>query len=122
MQNQLLRDADVMSMAHGVEIRVPFLDAEFTAFSLAIGSEVKYAGDHKKQLLIDAFKELLPEPIWNRPKMGFSFPFKDWLSHHSYSTALNGKRLVGWHKKLQTDEMHWSQFFTLLLMENQYRA
>ena len=122
MQNQLLRDADVMSMAHGVEIRVPFLDAEFTRASLAIGSDIKYTGACKKQLLIDAFKDMLPEPIWNRPKMGFSFPFKDWLSHDRYSTAARGKRLVAWHEKLRTDEMHWSQFFTLLLMENQYRA
>ncbi|MEO6721249.1 MAG: asparagine synthase (glutamine-hydrolyzing) [Ferruginibacter sp.] len=122
MQNQLLRDADVMSMAHGIEIRVPFLDDEFTRFSLGIGSGVKYAGALKKQLLIDAFKEILPGPIWDRPKMGFSFPFKDWLSHDRYSTAAKGTRLSAWHKKLQMNEMHWSQFFTLLLMENKYRA
>jgi asparagine synthase (glutamine-hydrolysing) len=41
---------------------------------------VKYAGNFKKQMLIDAFKDALPEPVWNRPKMGFSFPFKEWLA------------------------------------------
>ena len=121
MQNQLLRDADVMSMSHGVEIRVPFLDAEFTRFSLAIGSGIKHAGSFKKQLLIDSFKHLLPEPIWNRPKMGFSFPFKDWLSHDRYSRASSGKHFAAAHKSLQSNGMHWSQFFSLLLMEK-YRA
>lgn len=76
MQNQLLRDSDVMSMAHGVEIRVPFLDKDFINLSLQIKSAIKYAGNFKKQMLIDAFNNILPEPIWNRQKMGFSFPFK----------------------------------------------
>ena len=84
MQNQLLRDCDVMSMAHGVEIRVPFLDKEFISLSLQIQSSIKYAGNFRKQLLIDAFKDVLPEPIWNRPKMGFSFPFKEWLAKDEF--------------------------------------
>src|SRR4029079_19117342 len=84
MQSQLLRDSDVMSMAHGVEIRVPFLDKEFITLSLQIQSAIKYAGSYRKQLLIDTFKDVLPEPIWNRPKMGFSFPFKEWLAKDDF--------------------------------------
>ena len=122
MQNQLLRDADVMSMAHGIEIRVPFLDAEFTKFSMEISSGVKYSGHFKKQLLIDAFKDVLPEPIWNRPKMGFSFPFKDWLSDDRYALPGKGKQFTIAHDRLKADGLHWSQFFTLLLMENHRRA
>jgi asparagine synthase (glutamine-hydrolysing) len=60
MQNQLLRDSDVMSMAHGVEIRVPFLDKEFVELSMQIQSGIKYSGRYSKQLLIDAFKDVLP--------------------------------------------------------------
>ncbi|MDO9377077.1 MAG: asparagine synthase (glutamine-hydrolyzing) [Ferruginibacter sp.] len=118
MQNQLLRDADVMSMAHGVEIRVPFLDIPFQKLAQRIDSNTKYKGALGKQLLIDAFKEVLPEVIWNRPKMGFSFPFKKWLSHPRYQVGNNANGLAGSHRKLQTGELHWSQFFTLLLMEN----
>ena len=91
MQNQLLRDADTMSMAHGVEIRIPFLDKDFVKLSLSINSSVKYSGHLGKQLLIDAYRQQLPEAIWNRPKMGFTFPFKDWLSNSRYSGMQSGK-------------------------------
>jgi asparagine synthase (glutamine-hydrolysing) len=120
MQNQLLRDADTMSMAHGLEIRVPFLDKELVETVFKIKSTVKYSGKFGKQLLIDAFKNLIPEMIWNRPKMGFAFPFKEWLGDDRYAAAHNGKNISAYHKKLQAGNMHWSQFFSLLLM-NQYR-
>jgi asparagine synthase (glutamine-hydrolysing) len=79
MQNQLLRDADVMSMTHGLEIRVPFLDHDLIKAAFSIQAAVKYPAPLPKQLLINCFKNQLPDPIWNRPKMGFSFPFDDWL-------------------------------------------
>ena len=81
MQNQLLRDVDVMSMSHGIEIRVPFLDRDFVDLSMQIDDSLKSKGDHPKQLLIDSFKEVLPEQVWKRPKMGFGFPFKKWLAN-----------------------------------------
>lgn len=118
MQNQLLRDADVMGMSHGVEIRVPFLDNDFIELSLKISSAVKYSGKLGKQLLIDAFSDILPEQIWNRPKMGFTFPFKEWFSNNEYAReASNGNNLQEQHKKLVAGNIHWSQFFTLLLMQ-----
>ena len=122
MQNQLLRDADVMSMAHGVEIRVPFLDAGFLKLALQISSAVKYASGFNKQLLIDSFKHLLPEPVWNRPKMGFSFPFKEWLGHEQYTAGSNGSKTAAYHKQFTAGKLHWSQFFTIYLMENRGHA
>ncbi len=50
MQNQLLRDADIMSMIHGVEIRVPFLDVDVVQLAFKIKSEVKFTGPFSKQL------------------------------------------------------------------------
>lgn len=120
MQNQLLRDCDVMSMAHGLEIRVPFLDADFIPLSLKITSAEKYKGRFSKQLLIDAFRDILPEPIWNRPKMGFSFPFKEWLSRDEFATAIMQNDTNGYHKKFMAGEMHWSQYLTALLIENHH--
>jgi asparagine synthase (glutamine-hydrolysing) len=79
MQNQLLRDADVMSMKNGVEIRVPFLDNEIIKLAFAMDEAVKFTGPLPKQFLINSFKDILPPEIYNRPKMGFSFPFDDWL-------------------------------------------
>ena len=118
MQNQLLRDADVFSMAHGVEIRVPFLDVDFVKLALKITSDVKYAGKLPKQLLIDTFKALLPSEIWSRPKMGFTFPFKEWLQNDQYSSVTSNKDFQKYHTKMKTGDMHWSKFFAVLLMEN----
>jgi asparagine synthase (glutamine-hydrolysing) len=117
MQNQLLRDADVMSMAHGLEIRVPFLDKDFLQTVFSISSNVKYQGKNGKQLLIDAFGSELPRSIWNRPKMGFSFPFAEWFGNSKYAVTGNKKVDAGFGK-LKEGQMHWSQFFTLMLLAN----
>jgi len=119
MQNQLLRDADVMSMAHGIEIRVPFLDRELVKLVKQIRSDIKYSGNYPKQLLIDSFKTELPEPVWNRPKMGFSFPFTEWMRHSEfvkdtmYKTGASGEVNL---KKFKDGDMHWSQLMSLLLL------
>ncbi len=125
MQNQLLRDSDVMSMANGIEIRVPFLDKEFITLSLQIKSAIKYAGKFRKQLLIDTFKDVLPEPIWNRPKMGFSFPFKEWLAKDEFvkdSLHSAGDSTKSNYKKFLAGEMHWSQLMTLVLLKKNAHA
>jgi asparagine synthase (glutamine-hydrolysing) len=115
MQNQLLRDADTMSMAHGVEIRVPFLDSEFIDLTLKIKSAVKYLGDRNKQLLIDAFTGILPEPVWNRTKMGFSFPFKEWFSRNELVRESVDEI---YYESFIGGAIHWSQFLTLSLVKN----
>ncbi|HMK27572.1 MAG TPA: asparagine synthase-related protein, partial [Chitinophagaceae bacterium] len=119
MQNQLLRDSDVMSMAHGVEIRVPFLDREFVSLVLGIEPRLKYSGGLPKQLLIDSFKSDLPEPIWNRPKMGFTFPFAEWLGKSEFvkdSMSRKGKKGTDNYHKFINGQMHWSQMMSLLLL------
>ncbi|MEJ7820837.1 MAG: asparagine synthase (glutamine-hydrolyzing) [Chitinophagaceae bacterium] len=118
MQNQLLRDSDVMSMAHGIEIRVPFLDKEFINLSLQIKSSTKYDGEFGKQLLIDSFRDILPEEIWNRGKMGFTFPFKTWLSKDEFvkSRINSGSVSKVNYKKFIEGKMHWSQLMTLVLL------
>jgi len=118
MQNQLLRDSDTMSMAHGLEIRVPFLDANFMRLTLQISSATKYGTGANKQLLIDSFKDILPEPIWNRPKMGFSFPFKEWLGRNEYSRSIMEADANDNYKKFMAGEMHWSQYLTSMLIAN----
>ena len=121
MQNQLLRDSDVMSMHHGIEIRVPFLDNEFMKTVLAIKSSIKYAGPSGKQLLIDAFKDQLPEPIWNRPKMGFSFPFAEWLSNDAMvkeQFMSSNKQAIQNYTDFKEGRLHWSQLMSLMLLGN----
>jgi asparagine synthase (glutamine-hydrolysing) len=76
MRNQLLRDGDSFSMAHGLELRVPLVDIRLaeTLMSLPAGLRLQPG----KQHLLDAVPEV-PEWVRNRPKQGFRFPFQQWM-------------------------------------------
>lgn len=76
MRNQLLRDSDVMSMASGLELRVPFVDRAVIEAIGSIPSSIRLAAG--KQLLVEALPEL-PSWIVNQPKRGFLFPFDRWF-------------------------------------------
>ena len=78
MQNVLLRDVDQMSMASALEVRVPFLDHQFVEYVYGIPDDYKFPYT-PKQLLVDSMGDLLPKDISYRKKMGFVFPWKDWL-------------------------------------------
>jgi asparagine synthase (glutamine-hydrolysing) len=78
LQSVLLRDTDQMSMRHALEVRVPFLDHELVETVLGVPDVYKYPHTPKK-LLVDAMGDLLPEDIVNRPKMGFTFPWDEWM-------------------------------------------
>jgi asparagine synthase (glutamine-hydrolysing) len=79
MVNVLLRDTDAMSMAHSLEVRVPFLDHELVEAVAAMPGSWKLARDEAKPLLTDAVRGLLPDEVVQRPKMGFTLPFEHWL-------------------------------------------
>ena len=79
MQNQLLRDTDVMSMSHGLEVRVPFLDEDFQETVKNISPDIRF-GSRPKKLLIDSFTDYLPDAIRSRSKMGFTFPLQQWMA------------------------------------------
>ncbi|HSG25312.1 MAG TPA: asparagine synthase B [Anaerolineales bacterium] len=74
LQNTNLQRADRMSMAHGLEARVPFLDKDFVDLSLALPAEWKLRKEEQveKQLLRDACEGLIPDHILKRPKSKFS--------------------------------------------------
>lgn len=76
MRNQPLRDSDTMSMAFGLELRVPFLDPVVASAVSAIPSAVRLR--RNKQLLLAAVPEI-PDWVASRPKQGFLFPFQQWL-------------------------------------------
>lgn len=78
LQHVLLRDTDQMSMAHALEVRVPFLDHHLVAFVLGVGDMYKYP-QTPKRLLTDAMGDLLPEEVTQRPKMGFTMPWEVWM-------------------------------------------
>ena len=78
MQNVLLRDADQMSMAHALEIRVPFLDHRLIEFVLGVSDKHKFPHT-PKELLTESVGDLIPREIIDRPKMGFTFPWAVWM-------------------------------------------
>jgi asparagine synthase (glutamine-hydrolysing) len=76
MRNQLLRDSDVFSMAHGLELRVPFVDVRLAETLLSLPPGIRLQSG--KKLLLEAVPEI-PEWIRSRPKQGFRFPFQQWM-------------------------------------------
>jgi asparagine synthase (glutamine-hydrolysing) len=82
MANTLLRDTDAMSMAHSLEVRVPFVDAKVVDYVLSLPGEwkLKRGETHvQKALLADAVADLLPRDFLARRKMGFTLPFEKWM-------------------------------------------
>lgn len=76
----LLHVEDRMSMAHGIESRVPFIDHSIVEFAATIPSNIKFKDGTLKMVLINAMKQELPAIILNRKdKMGFPVPLNEWL-------------------------------------------
>jgi asparagine synthase (glutamine-hydrolysing) len=90
MGETLLRDSDVMGMAHGLEIRLPFLDADFVDYSLTLESEVRVPKPFPKHLFVRAVKDWLPEENVTRSKQGFTLPFHEWMLHELKGAVWEG--------------------------------
>lgn len=82
--HMLLKDTDQMSMASGLEVRVPFFDNDLVDYVLSLPDSVKYPHT-PKALLVHAMGDLLPSEIVNRPKMGFTLPWEQWLRGELYT-------------------------------------
>lgn len=77
--HMLLRDGDFMSMAHSLELRVPYLDRRVVEFVAGLPGSAKLSRRPAKALLIEAMLGALPTKIYERPKHGFTFPWDLWL-------------------------------------------
>jgi asparagine synthase (glutamine-hydrolysing) len=115
MQNQLLKDSDYMSMWHGIEIRVPFLDKELIELVYQIDSGIKAFQGQKKYLLIHALGDKLPRAIWDRPKMGFTFPFQNWLEGNLKGELNSAKSYA--QIKFEKGEFTWSRYFAIVMLD-----
>ena len=74
-----LNYTDKLSMAAGVEVRVPFLDTELVEFSTKIPEELKLKGNETKYILKKVAEKYLPKEVIYRPKTGFGAPIRDWI-------------------------------------------
>ncbi|MEE2685068.1 MAG: asparagine synthase (glutamine-hydrolyzing) [Planctomycetota bacterium] len=77
----LMAKVDITTMAHSLECRQPMLDYRLVEFAAGLPVGLKYRRGRGKHLLQSAFGDLLPEQIWNRPKMGFGVPLDHWFRH-----------------------------------------
>ena len=130
-QKTLLKDADQMSMAVGLEIREPFFDHELVEFVLSLPDEMKYP-HYPKQLLVEALDPLLPAEIVHRKKQGFVFPWEHWMKKElqSFCTAainniaerdfINGEALQNHWKRFQMGDpaIHWTEPWLFVVLSN----
>ena len=79
MPGSVLAKVDRASMAHGLEVRPPFLDNDIAGWALSLPSSYKVRRDRGKFLLKLAAKGKLPEAVIERPKKGFGIPLAAWL-------------------------------------------
>lgn len=132
MHDVLLRDSDQMSMAHGLEIRVPLLDHRLIEYVMGLPDHLKAPGSRPKHLLVDSLGVDLPAHAVNRPKQGFVLPFDQWMrgplksfcEHHLGPTGLGATGLFHqtaltslWHAFLSGDRRtSWSRPWTLVAL------
>ena len=99
--DDLLPKVDRMAMAHGLEVRSPFLDTDLAEFALRLPPRTKVAGFRLKRVLKAALRDLLPPEIRHRPKRGFGIPldrwFRDDLRSYVGSMLLGPSARVGAH-------------------------
>lgn len=82
LPGDILAKADKMTMAHSLELRVPFLDREIAAFAGTIPDALKYkdgTAQNAKYLLRQAARAFVPPPTQKRKKLGFPVPLAEWL-------------------------------------------
>jgi asparagine synthase (glutamine-hydrolysing) len=91
LADDMLVKVDRMSMAHGLEVRVPFLDHKLVEFALSLPPAwlVSPLPVEGKRLLRKVVAPYLPDDIVNRPKQGFVAPLNDWLNNNFLSVFDN---------------------------------
>lgn len=143
--NQLLRDIDAVSMAHSLEVRVPYLDVDMVDMALSLPDETKlgkvemfFGPDKKtyretgaKRILIDIGRSLLPADFDRQPKRGFGMPFEAWLkgplrdvfldslseSNLTRRGLLDVQKVLDVRKRFLEGHLSWAQPWTLMMLE-----
>ncbi len=124
LRGQLLRDIDAMSMAHGLEVRVPFVDADLQRVVWpALASHPSLVKG--KTLLHETLARRLPPEVTDRPKRGFTLPFAEWMRgdlREAVRDGLDTLATSGWVQPTAPDavwtafergQAHWSRAWGL---------
>lgn len=132
MADVLLRDSDVMSMAHSLELRVPFIDRRFVEWLRQQAPEFLDTPNQPKSALAEATSDLLPPALLTRRKRGFTLPFALWMKRElrpfldeTFSTASVARTgffepaavAQVWDRYLQADDAReWSRVWSLAVL------
>ncbi len=81
LAGDMLVKADLMSMANSLEVRNPFIDKEVVEFAFSLPAEYKIDSGYQKKIVRDAFRNILPPEIYERPKKGFEVPLQSWFNN-----------------------------------------
>jgi asparagine synthase (glutamine-hydrolysing) len=129
--DDLLPKVDRTSMAHGLEVRVPFLDQELIDYAFRLPPSYKHRGLRLKRVLKAAVRDLLPSAVLERPKRGFGVPVDQWFRQDlaGFTTELLGPeaRLRRWLDGAELDTLvvdhstgardHGQRLWALLTLE-----
>jgi asparagine synthase (glutamine-hydrolysing) len=128
LRRMLLRDADQMSMAVSLELRVPFLDHELVEYVLGLPAAAKKKYPGVKGLLVEACRDLLPSSVYERPKAGFVLPMKHWM-HGPLAAFVNeglrettARQLLPetfvdeMNEAFRRERLHWTRLWSLVVL------
>lgn len=87
LRGDILVKADKMTMAHSLELRVPFLDKKVFEVARQIAPDMKIANGTTKYILRKAAEGIVPDHVLNRKKLGFPVPIRHWLKNEMYDWA-----------------------------------
>src|SRR5699024_5618202 len=87
MRGDILLKADKMTMAHSLELLVPFLDKEVFRVASQLPVDMKIANGTTKQILREASRGIIPDHVLDRKKLGFPVPIRHWLKDELNSWA-----------------------------------
>lgn len=127
LHDQLLRDTDVFSMAHSIEVRVPLLDHFLVEYAHGVSARLKLANGINKPLLVEALDEPFITRAAAERKRGFSFPMNQWMKASAadlQDLALSGgildRRVVQalW-ERFRAGRLHWSRAWALSALASQ---
>ncbi len=107
--DNFLTKVDRASMAHGLEIRCPFLDYKLVESLLNVPENFKLSFSNAKIILKKIFKDMLPDKIIKREKQGFTPPIEEWISKEKYIKEIMSGLEEFHREKIISDD--WYKFF-----------
>jgi asparagine synthase (glutamine-hydrolysing) len=125
LKNQLLRDSDVFSMAHSIELRVPFVDNVLFEKIVPIPDEYKIKNNISKFLLKEIIKDKVSDKILKQKKQGFVVPIELWLKNEVKeilqkeilnNNIFDGRKTQKMLNLFYQNKLHWSRIWAIFVL------